>query len=42
MERFLGLVDRLPELTPEEVDQLNLVSAQGALEDAESERVGIL
>ena len=42
VERFLGLVDRLPALTPEEVDQLNLVAAQGVLEDAESERVGVL
>lgn len=41
VERFLGLVERLPELTPEEVAQLNLVAAKGALEDAESERVGI-
>ena len=41
-ERFLGLVDRLPDLTPEEVGQLNLIAAEGMLEDAESERVGIL
>ena len=42
VERFLGLVDRLPDLTPEEVGQLNLVAAEGMLGDAESERVGIL
>ena len=42
VERFLRLVDRLPDLTPEEVDQLNLVATEGMLEDAESERVGIL
>ena len=41
VERFLRLVERLPELTPEEVAQLNLVADQGALEDAESERVGV-
>ena len=42
VERFMGLVDRLPDLTPEEVGQLNLVAAKGMLEDAQSERVGIL
>ena len=42
VERFLELVNRLPDLTPEEVGQLNLVAAEGMLEDAESERVGIL
>ena len=38
----MGLVDRLPDLTPEEVGQLNLVAVKGMLEDAQSERIGIL
>ena len=42
VERFLGLVNRLPDLTPEEVDQLNLVAAEDMLEDASSSRIGIL
>ncbi|WP_442576395.1 MmgE/PrpD family protein [Microbacterium sp. F51-2R] len=31
IERFLGLAERLPELTPEEVQQLNIVAKPGAL-----------
>jgi 2-methylcitrate dehydratase len=42
MDRFLGLVDRLQELTPEEVGEVNLVVREHALQDAHSERVGIL
>ena len=41
-ERFLRLVDRLPDLTPEEVGQLNLAAAEGMLEDASTPRTGIL
>ena len=41
--RFLGLVDRLPELSPGEVRQLNLVLPPERLLDAEApDRVGIL
>jgi hypothetical protein len=36
------LVERLQELSPEEVGALNLVIPENALEDATSDRVGIL
>ncbi len=42
VDRFLALVERLLELTPKEVGELNLVIPQSALEDATSDRVGIL
>jgi len=42
VDRFLGLVERLQELSPEEVGALNLVIPKNALEDATSDRVGIL
>lgn len=41
IERFLGLVDRLPELDPEEVRRLNLTLREGREEEG-LERVGIL
>ncbi len=40
--RFLGLVERLTELTADEVGQLNVVIAEEKLVAATSERVGIL
>jgi 2-methylcitrate dehydratase len=42
VDRFLGLVERLQDLSPEEVGALNLVIPENALEDAASDRVGIL
>ena len=42
VDRFLGLVDNLQDLTPEEVGELNLVIPEDALKDARSDRVGIL
>lgn len=42
VDRFLALVEKLQELTPEEVGELNLVIPEDALDDARSDRVGIL
>lgn len=42
IDRFLGLVERLPELSVDEVAQLNVVAPEGYLEAADEERVGIL
>lgn len=42
VDRFLALVENLQELTPEEVGELNLVIPEDALDDARSDRVGIL
>ncbi|MCC7261896.1 MAG: MmgE/PrpD family protein [Candidatus Latescibacteria bacterium] len=39
--RFVGLVERLPQLSPAEVRQLNPVAISGKIEDAHSERVGL-
>lgn len=41
IERFVGLVERLPQLSPAEVRQLNPVAMAGKVEDAHSERVGL-
>jgi len=40
-DRFLGLVERLPELTPEEVLELNVVVPRDWLTHAERDRRGI-
>lgn len=40
-ERFLALVQRLPELTAEEVSQLNVTLPIGQLENAERDHMGI-
>ena len=42
VERFLGLVDNLQDLSSEQVGELNLVLPEERLEDAQSDRVGIL
>jgi len=42
VDRFLGLVDNLQDLSPERVGELNLVIPEERLEDAHSDRVGIL
>ncbi|MDA0336203.1 MAG: MmgE/PrpD family protein [bacterium] len=42
IERFLALVDRLPELTPAEVRQLNMVVPAERLEACGENRVGIM
>jgi 2-methylcitrate dehydratase len=39
--RFAGLVERLPQLSPAELRQLNPVAIAGKVEDASSERVGL-
>ncbi|MBM3278594.1 MAG: MmgE/PrpD family protein [Candidatus Handelsmanbacteria bacterium] len=39
--RFVGLVERLPELSPAQVRQLNPVVMAGQVEDAQSDRVGL-
>jgi 2-methylcitrate dehydratase len=41
LARFAGLVERLPELSPAEVRQLNPVALAGQIADAQSERVGL-
>ncbi|NKB68086.1 MAG: MmgE/PrpD family protein [Candidatus Latescibacteria bacterium] len=42
IERFVGLVERLVELTPTEVGQLNPVVAPDKLADGVSDRIGII
>ena len=42
VDRFLGLVDRLPELQPEEVGQLNVVVPTARIDAGDELRVGIL
>ena len=42
VDRFLGLVDRLPELQPEEVGQLNVVVPADRIDAGDELRVGIL
>jgi 2-methylcitrate dehydratase len=41
IDRFVGLVERLPALSPAEVGQLNPVAIAGQVEDAHGERVGL-
>ena len=42
VERFLGLVARLPELNVDQVGELNVVVPEDKLEDGMSDRVGII
>ena len=42
IERFLGLVERLPELTAEQVRQLNIVVPSADILAGDEERVGVL
>lgn len=42
VERFLGLVNTLPQLDINQVEQLNVVVAEDKLEDGTSDRVGII
>lgn len=41
LERFVGLVERLPELTPAELLQLNVVVPEGGVDAADEPRLGL-
>ncbi len=42
IDRLVGLVERLPELSPEEVRQLNVVVPEDRIVASDEDRVGIL